>query len=71
MPNTYDGVKNSLPAVKLETAPEVRVFPDGGGIAVSLASSVGKDTAFGVQVTCGTAGGSTPTPTNAFSQYWS
>ncbi|MEO5350045.1 MAG: hypothetical protein H7836_10395 [Magnetococcus sp. YQC-3] len=71
MPNTYDGIKNPVPAVKLESAPEVRVFQDGGGMAVPLTSSMEKDTAFGVQVTCGSGGGATPAPTNAFSQYWS
>ena len=71
MPNTYDGIKNPVPAVKLETSPEVRVFPDGGGIAVPLASSIAKDTAFGMQVSCGSGGATTPTSTNPFAQYWS
>ena len=71
MPNTYDGIKNSIPAIKLETDPEVRVLPDGGGIAIPLASSVAKDAAFGIQVSCGTGSETAPTSTNTFAQYWS
>ena len=71
MPNTYDGIKNTTPAIKIETDPEARTLQDGGGIAVPLVSSLARDTAFGLQVSCGTGGETAPTSTNTFAQYWS
>jgi hypothetical protein len=70
MANTYDGIKNTVPATRVETAPETRAMSDGGGVVVPLAGSIQATVAFGLQVTCGTGGETAQPTTNAFTQYW-